>query len=97
MTLANVLGWALFAFYRQHGGPDPIDSNIISTSDQITPYFALTELPRGVAGLLFAVVLGSTMSVFSAGQSGDTRARQSQIHSSKRHLLLPKTPRIQRF
>eukprot|EP00048_Salpingoeca_helianthica_P021191 m.10871 g.10871 ORF g.10871 m.10871 type:complete len:545 (+) comp5686_c0_seq1:48-1682(+) len=60
------LGMALFAFYYQ-SNVDPLASGAISNKDAILPYFALTKLPEGLAGLLIAAILGSSMSVFAGG------------------------------
>ncbi len=57
----GLLGLQLFVFYKQHGALPDV------SSDKLSAYFALTELPAGVAGALVAAVLGSTMSVFSGG------------------------------
>lgn len=45
---------------------DPVAAGLIE-ADQLSPYFALTHLPPGMAGVLVAAVVGSTMSVFSGG------------------------------
>eukprot|EP00050_Salpingoeca_kvevrii_P005200 m.273534 g.273534 ORF g.273534 m.273534 type:complete len:561 (-) comp11090_c1_seq20:409-2091(-) len=70
-SMLNYLGWSLYAYYHERtartGAPDPLAAGDIASSDQLSAYFALTELPKGMAGLLIAAVLGSTMSVFSGG------------------------------
>ena len=48
-----------------------VQEGLVKKADQILPYFAVNELPEGVAGILTAAVLGSTMSVYRYG-SGST-------------------------
>jgi Na+/proline symporter len=36
-------------------------SGAVSNKDAILPYYALTKLPEGLAGLLIAAILGSSM------------------------------------
>ena len=62
---------AFWAYYLQRG-QDPLLDGSISSSDQVLPYFVLTALPHGVAGLIVAAILGSTMSVFSGGVNAAT-------------------------
>ena len=44
-----------------------VQEGLVKKADQILPYFAVNELPEGVAGILTAAVLGSTMSVYRYG------------------------------
>ena len=60
-------GLAILGFYKQ-AKRDPVKDGLIEQADQILPYFAIKELPHGIAGLLVAAVLGSTMSVYSGGK-----------------------------
>jgi Na+/proline symporter len=74
-------GMALFAYYNpspcaggrdEHGmcpTSDPVSLGLIATPDQILPYFALTELPPGLPGLVISGVLAATMSTVSSGLS----------------------------
>ena len=59
-------GVAILGYYKQIK-VDPVKDGLIEQADQILPYFAIKELPHGIAGLLVAAVLGSTMSVYSGG------------------------------
>ncbi|MEQ1840208.1 MAG: hypothetical protein ABL994_07365, partial [Verrucomicrobiales bacterium] len=58
-------GLVLYAFYKVHG--DPIAGGLIAKEDQILPYFVVTELPRGLPGLLIAAIYAASMSTISAG------------------------------
>ena len=53
------MGTALFAFYKTH----PMQMNpTISNTDAIFPWYIVTQLPEGVAGLLIAAVFAAAMS-----------------------------------
>ncbi len=58
-------GLVLYAFYKVHG--DPMAAGHIVKEDQILPYFVVTELPRGLPGLLIAAIYAASMSTISAG------------------------------
>lgn len=61
-------GVLILAYYLTHGNSlTPLQNGNITIEDDALPFFALTVLPSGVAGLLLAAVVGSTMSVFSGG------------------------------
>jgi sodium-coupled monocarboxylate transporter 8/12 len=65
-------GLILFAFYQVHG--DPLAAGHIQKTDQILPYFVVTELPAGVSGLLIAAIYAASMSTISAGINSLTSA-----------------------
>lgn len=58
-------GLVLYAFYKTHG--DPLAAGLIEKSDQILPYFVVTQLPSGLPGLLIAAIYAASMSTISAG------------------------------
>ena len=60
-TLFLLVGVALFAFYRHY---PPATS--FSRADQIYPTFVVTQLPRGLAGLLIAAIISAGMANLSA-------------------------------
>ena len=60
-TLFLVVGVALFAFYR-HFPP----AHSFARADQIFPTFVVTQLPRGLAGLLIAAIIAAGMANLSA-------------------------------
>jgi solute:Na+ symporter, SSS family len=70
ILLLNVVGLALFAFYQAHPGTLQGLTNL----DSVVPYFAVTELPRGVAGLVIAAIFAASMAVMSAGINALTTA-----------------------
>jgi sodium-coupled monocarboxylate transporter 8/12 len=65
-------GLILFAFYQVHG--DPLVAGHIQKTDQILPYFVVTELPAGFSGLLIAAIYAASMSTISAGINSLTSA-----------------------
>ncbi|HXX21645.1 MAG TPA: sodium:solute symporter [Terriglobia bacterium] len=60
-TLFLVVGVALFAFYTHFPPP-----HAFSRADQIFPAFVVTQLPRGLAGLLIAAIIATGMANLSA-------------------------------
>ena len=60
-TLFLVVGVALFAFYKHFPPPNPF-----TRADQIFPAFVVTQLPRGLAGLLIAAIIAAGMANLSA-------------------------------
>lgn len=68
--LLNLVGLALFAFYRAH--PQRLAG--LGNLDAIVPYFIVRELPAGVAGLVTAALFAASMGVMSAGINSLTTA-----------------------
>ncbi len=60
-TLFLLVGVTLFAFYN-HFPP----ATSFSSPDKLFPTFVVTELPRGLAGLLIAAIIAAAMSNLSA-------------------------------
>ena len=60
-TLFLLVGVTLFAFYK-HFPP----ANSFARADQIFPTFVVTQLPRGLAGLLIAAIISTDMANLSA-------------------------------
>ncbi len=57
-TFFFLVGTCLFAFYRAF--PDPTIAQL--QADEVMPYFILTRIPAGIAGLVLAGVLAAAMS-----------------------------------
>lgn len=68
--LLYAVGVALFVFYRTH--PDRLGG--LSSNDALVPFFAVSELPSGVAGLVIAAIFAASMAVMSAGINSLTTA-----------------------
>jgi SSS family transporter len=58
-----VVGVVLFAFYHQH---DPQAAARFSRPDRVFPTFVVTQLPRGLAGLMIAAIVSAAMANLSA-------------------------------
>jgi Na+/proline symporter len=65
-------GLVLYAFYKVYG--DPLSAGLIQKEDQILPFFVVTQLPAGLAGVLIAAIFAASMSTVSAGINSLTSA-----------------------
>jgi sodium-coupled monocarboxylate transporter 8/12 len=72
LIIFYLTGLVLYVFYQIHG--DPMATGTISKPDQLLPYFVITELPRGMPGLLVAAIFAASMSTISAGINSLTSA-----------------------
>lgn len=70
IALLNAIGIALFAYYHAH----PERLGHLRNLDAIVPYFVVTELPEGLAGLVIAAIFAASMAVMSAGINALTTA-----------------------
>lgn len=70
IALLNLIGVVLFVYYSTH----PARLVHLHNPDAIVPYFVLTELPKGVAGLVIAAIFAASMAVMSAGINALTTA-----------------------
>lgn len=59
------IGTALYSFYHSGAATLPAELENAAMSDRIFPYFIITQLPSGVAGLLIASVFAAGMSTVS--------------------------------
>lgn len=62
-SLFLIVGVVLFAFYHLR---DPHTAARFSRPDQVFPTFVVTQLPRGLAGLLIAAMISAAMANLSA-------------------------------
>ncbi len=62
-TLFFFVGTTLFVYYLQF--PDPAVAEL--AADEVLPYFVLTRIPVGLAGLGIAAVMAATMSSLDSG------------------------------
>lgn len=58
-----VIGTGLYTFYKTH--PAAIDLTMDKT-DAIFPFFMMSQMPAGIAGLLIAAIFAATMSTISS-------------------------------
>jgi SSS family transporter len=72
-----MMGTALFVFYRQH----PTETSLaIQEADAIFPWYIMTQLPRGVSGLLIAGVFAAAMSSLSSSINSAATAYITDFH-----------------
>ena len=57
------IGTGLYTFYKTH--PESLDITM-QQGDAIFPYFMMSQMPAGVAGLLIAAIFAATMSTISS-------------------------------
>jgi len=62
-TMFFFVGTALFVYYQTF--PDPAVAEL--DADQVLPYFILTRVPAGLAGLIIAAVMAAAMSSLDSG------------------------------
>lgn len=62
-TMFFFTGTALFVFYEVF--PDPAVASM--EADQVLPYFILTQIPAGLAGIVIAAVMAAAMSSLDSG------------------------------
>lgn len=58
-----VIGTGLYTFYKTH--PASLDVTM-SKTDAIFPFFMMSQMPAGIAGLLIAAIFAATMSTISS-------------------------------
>lgn len=58
-----VIGTGLYTFYKTH--PAELDFTM-SKGDTIFPFFMMSQMPQGIAGLLIAAIFAATMSTISS-------------------------------
>lgn len=61
--LFYVIGTGLFTFFQTH--PDAL-SDSLQKADTIFPYFIMSQMPAGVAGLLISAIFAAAMSTISS-------------------------------
>ena len=59
-----LMGAVLYAYYQVN--PDPALAGL-KQPDRIMPYFVVSELPKGIPGILIAAIFAATMSTVSSG------------------------------
>lgn len=63
-------GVVLFVFYQSH--PERLQG--LTSNNALLPFFAVSELPSGVSGLVIAAIFAASMAVMSAGINSLTTA-----------------------
>ncbi len=85
-----LIGTGLYTFYKTH--PASLDF-ALDKADSIFPFFMMSQLPQGVAGLLIAAIFAATMSTISGNINSVSTAfgidfwRRFRPQVSERELL----------
>jgi len=77
------IGTALFAYF--HTNPGELDITM-ENPDSIFPYFIMTKMPVGIAGLLISAIFAATMSTVSSNINSMSTAFTSDVYKK----LIPK-------
>lgn len=85
-----VIGTGLYTFYQTHAGA--IDFSM-EKNDAIFPFFMMSQMPAGIAGLLIAAIFAATMSTISSNINSVSTAFSVDFYQrfrpavSSKHLL----------
>lgn len=77
------IGTALFVFYKQM--PERLDVTL--QNDAIFPYFVMSELPAGIAGLIVAGIFAASQSTLSSSMNSIATAYVTVVHRRLRPSL----------
>jgi len=81
------IGTALFVFYKQH--PSRLEATL--QNDAIFPFFIMSELPVGVAGLVVAGIFAAAQSTLSSSMNSVATAYVTDFHRRLRPELTEKS------
>ena len=82
-----VIGTGLYTFFKTH--PAELDFTM-TKGDAIFPFFMMSQLPKGVAGLLIAAIFAATMSTISANINSVSTAFTVDFWKRLRHRVTDK-------
>jgi SSS family transporter len=82
------IGLGLFAFFREGGLPEGIES------DAVMPYYIIRHLPRGLSGLLITAVFAAAMSSMDSGINSITTVLISDFKKPFSDHVSPPASRI---
>ncbi|HOX39173.1 MAG TPA: sodium/solute symporter [Candidatus Brocadiia bacterium] len=71
------IGTALFAFFKSH--PETMNPTL-TNADAIFPWFIVTQLPNGVAGLLIAAIFAAAMSTLDSSMNSIATALTTDFY-----------------
>lgn len=86
-----MIGTGLYTFYKTH--PAELDVTM-GQSDAIFPFFMMSQMPTGIAGMLIAAIFAATMSTISSNINSVSTAfsidfyKRFRSHTSDAHLLV---------
>lgn len=72
-----LIGTGLYTFYKTH--PAELDMTM-TNSDSIFPFFMMTQLPSGIAGLLIAAIFAAAMSTIASNINSVATAYSIDFH-----------------
>jgi len=82
------IGTGLYTFFKTH--PAELDYTMANT-DTIFPFFMMSQMPVGVAGLLIAAIFAATMSTISSNINSISTAFTIDVYQKMRPLSSDKT------
>lgn len=85
-----MIGTALFAYYKVQPALLPESLQDIAEADRIFPYFIVTELPKGITGLLIASIFAAGMSTISTSINSSSTVILTDFYKRKKKLLSSK-------
>ncbi len=99
ITISFLLGWlfffmgtALYAFYKEN--PDQMLHTMVS-NDGIFPWYIISQLPKGISGVLIAGIFAAAMSSLSSSMNSGATAYTMDFHKLfKREFDAVKVGRI---
>ena len=71
------LGTALFVYFKTY--PDELNTNFVS-NDAIFPWYIISRLPGGVAGIMIAAIFAAAMSSLSSSMNAAAATYTTDIH-----------------
>ena len=84
IIIGFVLGWlfffmgtALFAYYKTHPGEM---LHTMSSNDAVFPWYIISQLPKGISGLLIAGIFAAAMSSLSSSMNSAATAYTMDFH-----------------
>jgi len=84
------IGTGLYTFFKTH--PEQLDMTM-TKGDAIFPYFMMSQMPQGIAGLLIAAIFAATMSTISSNINSISTAfsidfwKRFRPHTSDKSML----------
>ena len=71
------MGTALFAYYKTHPGEL---LHTMSSNDAVFPWYIISQLPKGISGLLIAGIFAAAMSSLSSSMNSAATAYTMDFH-----------------
>ncbi|MEW6128198.1 MAG: sodium:solute symporter [Acidobacteriota bacterium] len=75
------IGIMLFVFYN-HAGIAALPAEVAAKADSVFPYFIVTQLPRGLVGLVIAAIFAAAMSTLSSSLNSSSATAVTDFYQS---------------